>query len=596
MFNKRKLSKDHVSQISYIHGIFGFLAKSNISALLRSSVHMQVTSVKQMAYKNYIRSIPVPTTLATISMGLKGNAIFEIDYGVTFFIIDRLCGGTGKSVKLLHELTDIETCLMEGIIVRIMKNWGEAWRITTGFKPSLGSIDNNPMFINIVNPSDMVAVVSLEIIIGDVKGKINICIPNFSVELLMARSSEDKSSEDKSEEKLNETASVENHTLEKPAEQVQGQEIDAQKIDVKESDLKESELIGLFSSAVKEHIENVAELVSSYLVQDERMKAAIFLVALGSELSLEIYKNLREDEIETLTFYICRLGMIDCKQKTAVLKEFYELYTANRNASIGGIDFSRELLEKSLGSQKAIDIINRLTQSLQVRPFDFIRRTDPEVLINFVREEHPQIIALVLAYLEPYKAAVILQKLPKEIQSDITSRIATMDSTSPEVLREVERVLEKELSTLSDTDYCVAGSVESVVEILNLVDRSSEKNIIETLQHEDPKLAERIIQRMFIFEDIVMLDDRAIQKVLREVEMQELAKALKIVDPEIQDKIFSNMSTQAANQLKEDMYYMGPIRLNDAEEAQQKIISIIRHLEDSGEIYIARVGEDELVV
>jgi len=592
MFNKRKLSKDQVNEVSSIHGIFGFLARSSISAQLRSTVHMQDIVVKQMTYKNYIRSIPVPTTLATISMGLKGNAILEIDYALTFSIIDRLCGGTGKSAKFLRELTDIETSLIEGILVRIIRNWGEAWRITTDFKPSLGSIDNNPMFINIVNPSDMVAVVSLENIIGDVKGKINICIPNFSVELLMDRSFEDKSSEDiSSEENLNETASVGNLTLEKTAEQVQSQEIDAQKIDVKESDL-----IELFSSALKDNVENVAELVSIYLVQDDCSKAAVFLLALGSELSIEIYKHLREDEIETLTFYIARLDMINSKQKTAVLNEFYELYTANQNASIGGIDFARELLEKSLGTQKAIDIINRLTLSLQVRPFDFIRRTEPEHLFSFIEQEHPQVIALVLAYLEPYKAAVILQKLPKETQIDVTSRIATMDSTSPEVLREVERVLEKELSTLPSMDYCVAGGVESVVEILNLVDRSSEKYIIDTLQREDPKLAEKIIQRMFIFEDIVMLDDRAIQKVLREAEMQDLAKALKIVDPEIQDKIFSNMSKKAAGQLKEDMDYMGPIRLKDAEEAQQKIISIIRRLEDDGEIYIARAGEDEQVV
>ncbi len=326
-----------------------------------------------------------------------------------------------------------------------------------------------------------------------------------------------------------------------------------------------------------------------------RQKAAIFLVALGSDVSAEVMKHLREDEVETLTFEIARLDTIDADFKDQVLEEFQELMQAQNFITTGGIDFARDLLEKSLGSQKAIDIINRLTSSLQVRPFDFIRRTDPTHLLNFVQQEYPQTIALILAYLEPQKAATILQNLPQEIQPEVSRRLASMDRTSPEVLREVERVLEKKLSTLSSEDYTAAGGVDSIVEILNLVDRSSEKAIIETLEEEDPELAEDIKKRMFVFEDIVMLDDRAIQKVLREVDTQDLAKALKSVDTEVQDKIFRNMSKRAASMLKEEMEYMGPVRLKDVEECQQKIVSVIRRLEDSGEIVIARSGDDEMV-
>ena len=304
-----------------------------------------------------------------------------------------------------------------------------------------------------------------------------------------------------------------------------------------------------------------------------RQKAAIFLVSLGSDISSE-----------TLTFEIARLETVDAEYKDAVLEEFQELMNAQNFITTGGIDYARELLEKSLGSQKAIDIINRLTSSLQVRPFDFIRRTDPAHLLNFIQQEYPQTIALILAYLEPGKAAVILQNLPEEMQPEVSKRLATMDRTSPDVLREVERVLEKKLSTLSSEDYTAAGGVESIVEILNLVDRSSEKAIIESLEEEDPDLAEEIKKRMFVFEDIVMLDDRAIQKVLREVDTQELSKALKSVDTEVQDKIFRNMSKRAASMLKEDMEFMGPVRLKDVEEAQQKIVSTIRRLEDSGDI------------
>lgn len=326
-----------------------------------------------------------------------------------------------------------------------------------------------------------------------------------------------------------------------------------------------------------------------------RQKAAIFLVSVGSEISAKIMEQLREDEVEKLTFEIARLETIEPELKDQVLQEFQDLMAAQNFITTGGIDYARELLEKSFGSQKAIEIINRLTSSLQVRPFDFVRRTDPSHLLNFIQQEHPQTIALILAYLEPAKASTILQNLPPEIQSDVARRIATMDRTTPEVLREVERVLEKKLSTVSNEDYTSAGGVDSIVEILNLVDRTSEKSIIESLEDEDPDLAEEIKKKMFIFEDIVMLSDRDIGKVLREVNTEDLSKALKQVDTEVQDKIFRNMSKRASTMLKEEMEYMGPIRIKDVEEAQQKIVSIIRHLEDKGEIIIARSEEDELV-
>lgn len=327
-----------------------------------------------------------------------------------------------------------------------------------------------------------------------------------------------------------------------------------------------------------------------------RQKAAVFLIAVGSEVSSEIFKHLREDGIEQITFEIARLDKITPEDKEKVLVEFNELMMAQEFISNGGIDFARGLLEKALGNQKAIDIINRLTSSLQVRPFDFIRRTDPQHLLNFIQNEHPQTIALILSYLDPQKASNILSNLPHTIQAEVAKRIATMDRVSPDVLREVERVLERKLSTLASEDYTSAGGIDSVVEILNLVDRGTEKTIIEALEEEDPELAEEIKKRMFVFEDIVLLDDRAIQKVMREVDNSDLAKALKSVDTEVQEKIFKNMSKRAANLLREDMDFMGPIRIKDVEDAQQKIVNIIRKLEDAGEIVVARAGEDELVM
>ena len=327
-----------------------------------------------------------------------------------------------------------------------------------------------------------------------------------------------------------------------------------------------------------------------------RQKAAIFLVSLGSDVSSEVFKHLREDEIEQLTFEIARLDKIKPEDKDAVLQEFQEMMMAQEFISQGGIDYARDVLERALGTQKAIDIVNRLTSSLQVRPFDFIRRTDPSHLLNFIQGEHPQTIALILAYLDPQKSAQILAELPHNVQADVSRRIAEMKRTSPDVLREVERVLERKLSTLASEDFTQAGGIDTVVEILNNVDRGTEKIIIEALEEEDPELAEEIKKRMFVFEDIVLLDDRSIQKVLREVDTQELAKALKGVDNEVQEKIFRNMSKRAASLLSEDMDFMGPIRLRDVEEAQQKIVNIIRKLEDAGEIVIARTGQEELVV
>ncbi|MBV6494390.1 MAG: Flagellar motor switch protein FliG [Turneriella sp.] len=326
-----------------------------------------------------------------------------------------------------------------------------------------------------------------------------------------------------------------------------------------------------------------------------KQKAAIFLLTVGPEVAADIMKRLSEADVDTITYEIARLDKIRPEDKEKVLQEFQELMMAQEFISRGGIEQARSILEKALGSQRATDIVNRLTSSLQVRPFDFVRRQDPSQLLNFIQNEHPQTIALILSYLDAPKAALIMRELPHEIQADVTRRIAKMDRTSPEVLREVERVLERKLSTISNEDYTMAGGVDVVVEVLNNVDRSTEKSIIEALEEEDPELAEEIKKKMFVFEDIVLLDDKAIQKVLRELDNQDLAKALKAVDTEVQEKIFRNMSKRASALLREDMEFMGPIRLKDVEEAQQKIVNIIRKLEEDGEIVVARAGEDELV-
>lgn len=327
-----------------------------------------------------------------------------------------------------------------------------------------------------------------------------------------------------------------------------------------------------------------------------REKAAMLLISIGPEKSAEIFKHLKEEEIEQLTLEIANIRTVSPEEKEKVMEEFYQICLAQDYIAEGGIGYAKEILEKALGTQKALDVINKLTVSLQVRPFEFVRKTDPDQLLNFIQKEHPQTIALILAYLKPQQASIVLAALPQDKQADVARRIATMDRTSPEVIKEVERILEKNLSSLVTEDFTAAGGVQAIVNILNTVDRGTEKYIMETLEIEDTDLAEEIRKRMFVFEDILTLDNRSIQRFLRDVENNQLAIALKGATEEVQKIIYANMSKRLAEMIREDIEFMGPVRLKDVEEAQQKIVNIIRKLEDAGEIVISRGGGDEIIV
>ena len=329
---------------------------------------------------------------------------------------------------------------------------------------------------------------------------------------------------------------------------------------------------------------------------DGIQKSAILLIALGPEKSAQIFKHLREDEIEQLTLEIANTSSVSPQMKEEVLSEFYEVCLAQQYIAEGGIAYAKELLEAALGQDKARDVIGKLTASLQVRPFEFIRKTDPGQLLNFIQDEHPQTIALILSYLPANMSSQVVSALPPEKQADVAKRIATMDITSPDVIKEVEGVLERKLASLVNQDYTIIGGVDAIVAILNAVDRGTERHILETLEIEDPELADEIRRKMFVFEDILALDDKTIQRVLRDVDHNDLAVALKASGEEVQNVIFNNLSKRLAAMIKEDMDFMGPVRMKDVEEAQQKIVNVIRKLEDSGEIVISRGGGDEIVV
>lgn len=327
-----------------------------------------------------------------------------------------------------------------------------------------------------------------------------------------------------------------------------------------------------------------------------KQKAALLLISLGPEVSAAVYKHLTEEEIERLTLEISGVKKVDAAIKDEIIEEFHNIALAQDYISQGGIGYAKTVLEKALGKDHAQAIINRLTSSLQVRPFDFARRADPGQILNFIQNEHPQTIALILSYLEAEQAGMILSSLPQEMQADIAKRIAMMESTSPEVISEIEAVLERKLSSTVTQDFTETGGVDAVVQVLNGVDRATEKTILDALEIQDPELAEEIRKRMFVFEDIVTLDNRSIQRIVRECENEDLILSMKVSSEEVRDILFKNMSQRMAESFQEEMEVMGPVRLRDVEEAQARIVSIIRRLEDSGEIIIARGGGDDVIV
>lgn len=324
-------------------------------------------------------------------------------------------------------------------------------------------------------------------------------------------------------------------------------------------------------------------------------KAAILLITLGPEKSSEVIKYLTDPEIEQLTLEMANLRKVSEEQRDSVIDEFHKMCIASNYIAQGGIEYAREVLERALGEHRAFEIISRLSTSLKMRPFDLVRRSDPKQLISFIQGEHPQTIALIMTHLPSEKAASLLSSLSQDIQAEVTKRIALMGRTSPEILKEIEKVLENKISNLAPTDYTSSGGIQSVVDMLNRTDPGTLKVVMDVLEMDDPDLAEQIKKQMFVFEDIVLLDDRGIQLVLREVETKDLALALKGTNEEVTNKILGNMSSRSSTMLKEDMQFMGPVRLREVEEAQQKIVKIIRKLEDAGAIVISRGGADEII-
>ncbi len=339
----------------------------------------------------------------------------------------------------------------------------------------------------------------------------------------------------------------------------------------------------------------MAETKKKTILSGEQ-KAAALLISLGPDLASKIYQHLKEETVEQVTLQIANLRKITPDEKDSVMQEVLNIAAAQEYISQGGVEYAHEILERALGANKAMEIINRLQGSLQMTPFDYIKRTDPQQLLNFIQSEHPQTIALILAHLTPDHAATILGHLSGDVQVDVATRIAVLDRAAPDVVMEIERVLERRISSIFTQEFTAAGGVRSLAEVLNRADRSTEKAIMEKLEESNPELAEEVKRLMFVFDDLINLDNRTIQQVLREVDAKDLALALKGAKEEVKELLLKNMSSRAKAMILEDMEVMGPVRLKHAEEAQQKIVNVVRQLEEMGEIVVARGGEEEVMI
>lgn len=325
-------------------------------------------------------------------------------------------------------------------------------------------------------------------------------------------------------------------------------------------------------------------------------KTAILLITLGPENASEIMKYLSEEEINKISFEIATISSVTVEERKSILHEFIEVNKAKEFLLEGGFHYAKSVLSKVLGEDKAMQILDKIKEATDVyRPFSIARKADSTQLLNIIIDEHPQTIALILCYLQPEKSAQILSSLPDELQNDVAYRVATIKTTSPYAVKEVEKVLEYKLSNFVKPESAIVGGIDSLVQILNRVDRNTERNITTNLENENKDLADKIRASMFIFEDIVILTSNDIQKVLRNVDQKELALALKGSSDDLRQVIYSNLSRGAADNVREEIEYMGPVKLSDVEKAQQKIVGQIRRLDEQGEVIIVRGADDGII-
>jgi flagellar motor switch protein FliM len=579
-----KFSKDQIRTVAIMHETFARQTTTALSSQLRSLAHVHVALVDQLTYEEFIRAIPNPTTIAVINMDpLRGSAILEIDPTLTSAIIDRLFGGQGRGAEFTRELTDIEASVVEGIIVRILGNLREAWATVIDLRPRLGQIETNPQFAQIVPPSEMIVLVNFQVKIGNAEGMMNFCIPYLTIQPIIHKLSAQHVYSSLRRGSRNIQFSTVS-SLPMTAEiSYDGERLALSVV----SQLKKGALIG-----IPRYGEGVAFL---------RAGGASFL-ELRAQRSRDARRAtyaLTEDHMGKDLEILGAIGTAAKEKKEDGLQSALRTISTEVGAAMKSIEGritdlahkQEELSDQLIFESPEKTVASREHMSGQKRPFSSYTIADCDVLATFIGQEHPQLIALVLSYLEPGLAACVLAKIPENLRSGIMERICSIDRVSPEVLREVERVLENKLSIISSEQYAAAGGIQTAVEILNMASRSLEKGVVESLEKSYPQLADEVKKRMFVFEDITLLDREAVAKVLQGVDQEDLVMAVKATTEDVRSFIWDCIPRAEVEGLKARLEKLGRTRLKDVEEAQQRIVGVIRRMEEEGVIIVAHPGE-----
>ncbi len=590
-----KFSKDQIRTITIMHETLARLTTAALSAQLRCPAHVRVAAVDQLTYEEFIRSIPNPTTLGIVHMPpLKGSAILEIDPAVTFATIDRLFGGQGQGLPFKRDLSEVEMSVMEEIITRILSNMREAWSTVVDLQPRLGQIETNPQFAMIVPPAEMAVLVCFETKVGDGEGMMNLCIPYVTIEPIISRlsaqywySSVRKGSEGR----------------ETPPGYASELQVDAE----------------LCTGAGSLSLYEVGTLRRGSMVPMDDWHSGRGFLRSGSVRTLSL--RLKELKRRVASFSVQNSGISARERSVITGIDRSELAKEMDERMSGPVSILKQELQDGFGQlRKRIDeLANRqdelsdhvflsedaphkrlphLDEQAAVHhgsSFDFIHADDGDLLLALLSVEHPQLVALVLANIEPAVASHVLQRLDEELQIDVTERIYRLARIAPQVLDTVRRIFERKFSQLSETEKLEAGGHTKVVEILNLVSRSTEKHIVGSLDERAPEVSEDIKQHMFVFEDIVLLGGRAVAAVVESASRDDLVLALRGVPQEVSDHLLGNTPPADREYIERAKQEMGPAILSDVEAAQQRIVAVIGRLESEGLIRIARVGEDEIV-
>jgi flagellar motor switch protein FliM len=586
-----KFSKEQIRTVQNIHKSFARLATTTLSAMMRALVQVCVASVDQMTYEEFIRSIPNPGTIGVFGMDpLRGMAVLEIDPSIAFSCMDRLFGGTvggaadgsGEKTDPKRGLTDIEQSVMEGVFLRLLGNLRESWAQVLDLRPRLAQIETNPLFAQIVPPSEMVILVNLEMKLGETIGMLNLCIPYMTIEPIISRLSAQywySTRRPVSKESLKsilghiETFDIEAEVL------VEGENLSLRELGA----LKKGSLVRLPGLERGEALFRMGEcdLFRMRAQPKRRDKAQEYEII--EKLFEETIPSLESAETPALS------GELESTLRDA-LAEFRSALSdqlADLAKSVSELGRRQDLLADQLAlAPPEVEGEDEAGHPEHRRPFEFLARADPVHVLNFLAGEHPQAIALILSYLEAHTASALFGGLSAELQPNVARRIAAMDRTMPEVVRQVERVLERKLEAMSSEKYTEAGGVRSVVDILNMTDRATEKHVVESLERSDSGLADEIKKRMFIFEDLVRLEANAVLKLIEGLDAETLVRAMKASSDELKSFIWACLPEHTSAALKARLEKLGMIRLAEIDAAQQKVVARIREMEESGEIVI----------